>query len=349
MRPDGTLEDWDEIYLPGYRETAQRTDPDTGKVWRQKRDGGARIDELFPMVHDRLRAYQGYWVKSDIEPFRGQFQFARYLDKGHKVYNETTGDVYTITDLIYDPDGTFKGEVRLSGGTDPVETNRLRLDPKNEVVFTRLAQRSEVASAKFTEGSERTDEPAPFTDTVEYSIRRSEPGTVGKRPFDRERQALPLLREPEMEDIVDAGYVVESSGWWFDNIVQFDCFARTNDRLHGRRLDNGGRVKGLVEWFQDFMQKYRWVFLWNGIQQILEWQGLEDAPIERFRNDMVHRPLLFYVRTERLSFARIRRIEQIDVLVNIGSPLGTSAQSGCPVPTGQIGAIINDLGLYGTL
>jgi hypothetical protein len=94
------------------------------------------------------------------------------------------------------------------------------------------------------------------------------------------------------------------------------------------------------------MKRYRWVFLWNGIQQILEWQGTEDEPVGRARNDMVHRPLLYYVRTERISAARVRRIARIDVLVNIGAPVDLVTQSGCPDPTGQIGITVNDLGLY---
>jgi len=71
--------------------------------------------------------------------------------------------------------------------------------------------------------------------------------------------------------------------------------------------------------------------------------------VGRMKNDMVHRPFTFYVRTERISMARVRRIQQIDILVSIGAPQELVAPSGCPVPTGQIGIVINDLGLYSSM
>jgi len=349
MRPDGTLEVWDEVYLPGYKELAVSVNPKTGQPYRQRRDRGARITDLAAMMNEALQSYQGYWVKHPYQPFRGWLQFARYLSQGDTVYNKTTGDVYTIKELVDEEDGSFLGQVLLSGGTTPRETDRLRLDAKNQVVFSHAHPRSEVSTAKYEGTTELTDQPAPFNDTIEWSQTRVEPGTVGKRPFDRERQALPLIRETNLDDLVDPGVAVDTKGWWFDHLIQFDLFGRTNTRLDGESKLDGSGDPGLVKWFQDFMGRYRWVFLWNGIQQILEWQGTADEPVGRMKNDMVHRPFTFYVRTERISMARVRRIQQIDILVSIGAPQELVAPSGCPVPTGQIGIVINDLGLYSSM
>jgi len=347
MRTDGSLEDWDERFLPSYQELSRSINPRTGTPHRQRRDRGARIADLWVMVQDRLKAYQSYFVKTGS--FRGLFQFARYISEGDNIRNLTTGDVYTVKRLVTGHDGEFLGEVILSGGTDPEETDRLRLDTKNMIVASHAHPRSEVSASSYDDESDTTDRPALFNDTVEFSIRRTEPGTVGKRPFDRERQALPLLREPNLDEVVDPSYGVDTYGWWFDHIVQFDLFTRNNERLYGTAAVDGGGDPGLIAWFQDFMMRYRWVFIWNGVQQLLEWQGTEDKPVGNVRNDMVHRPLLWYARTERVSFARIRRIEQIDVLVSIGAPQELSAQTGCPVPTGQVDITVNDLGLYNQL
>ena len=349
MRPDGTLELWDEQYLPGYQEIAVQINPETGEPYRQRRYRGARISDLFAMVGEAMAAYQGYFVKHPYEPFRGWFQFARYLAQGDIVHNTTTGDIYTVEALLNEDDGTFQGQVVLSGGSDPRETDRLKLDEKNMIVYSHSHPRSEVSSTKFDEGTDRTDNPAPFNDTVEVSQLRYEPGTVGKRPFDRERQALPILRESNLDDLIDPDVGVETKGWWFDHIIQFDLFGKTNTRLDGEGKLDGSGDPGLVNWFQDFMMRYRWVFLWNGIQQLLEWQGTRDEPVGNIKNDMVHRPLLYYVRTERISTARVRRISQIDVLVSIGAPEELAEQSGCPAPTGQIDMTVNDFGLYNAL
>lgn len=349
MRPDGTLELWDEIYLPGYQEVALYIDPKTGRPYRQRRDRGARIQDLFTMIGEALEAYQGYFVKHEYEPFRGKFQFARYLAEGDKIYNRTTGDVYTVEGLLVEDDGTFQGQVVLSGGTDPKETDRLRLDRKNTIVYSHAHPRSEVSSTKFDSDTDRTDNPAPFNDTIEASQMRFEPGTVGKRPFDRERQALPVVRESNLDTLIDPNVAMETKGQWYDHIVQFDLFSKTNRRLDGEGKLDGSGDPGLLSWFQDFMMRYRWVFLWNGIQQLLEWQGTRDEPVSNIKSDMVHRPLLYYVRTERVSTARVRRISQIDVLVNIGAPSELAEQSGCPAPTGQIDTTLNDFGLYHAL
>lgn len=346
MRQDGTLELWDENLLQGYLTRAQQVDPRTGFMLRQVRDRGARVPDLMMMAARTLKDYQGYFVKHSYEPFRGWFQFARILLEGDKITNETTGDVYTIARLIEEPDGSFLGQVLLNGGTDPKETDRLRLDPKATIVFSHAAPRSEVSSTKPDSTTERVDQAAPFYEHIEWSMRRTEPGTVGKRPFDRERQALPKIRQYNLDDNVDPTIAVDIYGWWMDHIVQFDLFTRTYGELYGRPELTGGGPIGLVQWFQDFMQRYRWVFLWNGVQQLLEWQGSEDKPVGRYKNDMVNSALLWYVRTERLSTARVRRIEQIDVLVNIGAPEEFTEASGCPAPSGQIDVTVNDLGLY---
>jgi hypothetical protein len=349
MRWDGTLEVWDENLVEHYMARAQQVDPRTGYMARQRRDRGARIQDLAMMIDEALKAYQGYFVHHPYEPFRGWFQFARSLNEGDTIRNKTTGDVYTIKRLIQEGNGTFLGQVLLSGGTDPTETDRLELDPKASIVFGHAAPRSEVASLKPDSATERVDQVAPFYEHIEWSVRRTEPGTVGKRPFDRERQALPKLRQYNLDDPLDPGIAVDIYGWWIDHIVQFDLFGRNFNDLYGKPVLAGGGPLGLVSWFQDFMQRYRWVFIWNGIQQLLEWQSAGDEVVSRYKNDMAHRGLLWYARTERISTARTRRIDSIDVVVNIGAPEELTEASGCPAPTGQIEMTVNDQGLYGSL
>lgn len=349
MRQDGTLELFDEILLPNYMEQASQMDPRTGQPYRQRRGRGATIMDLASMIEEALTAYQGYWVKNPLMEFRGWLQFARELNVGDQVYNKTTGDVYTIKDLLYEPDGSFLGEVLLSGGSDPRETDRLELDKRSSIVFGHADPRSEVPSARFTESGVKVDKPAPFPEVIEWSVQRMEPGTVGKRPFDRERQAVPMLRESNLDDLVDPGIGVDVKGQWFDNIVQFDLFARTNEVLYGSKKVNGTGTVGLIKWFKDFMLRYNWVFQWNGITRILDWQSTRDQAVSQYRNDMVHRPLLYYVRTEDVSMARFRRIARIDVLVNIGTPMELEGSGAVPIPTGQIGTVVNDMGLYQSL
>lgn len=347
MKSNGALEDWDEILLAGYRERLKQTDPETGLPTRQKRDRGARCQNLFAMMKDRLEAYQGHFVKTG--PYRGTFQFARYLKLGDQITNKTTGDVYTIKERHHDEDGVFSGEVTLSGGTDPAETDTLRLDAENLVVFEHAHKYSEVSSSEFDSASDRTDKPAPLNDTIEYSRVRYEPGTVGKRPFDREKQAVPSVRESNLDDDVDPGLGYRVSGQWYDNLVQFDLYARTNERLDGSLSPTGVGDQGLLAWFQNFMELYKWVFLWNGVNKILEWQGREDEVVRRYKNEFAKRSLLYYVRTERICVARHRRIAQLDVFATVGAPEECTAQSGVPVPTGQIDATLSDFGLYSEL
>lgn len=341
MRSDGTFENWDDLFTLPYKYGMDGANtPDV----RQRRSRGATIQQFFAMVQQGLISYQGYFVKTGA--YRGLFQFARYLEPGDKVFNKSTGDVYTIDNLIRDREGRFLGEVHLQGGTDPQEADRLELDPKNMIIYAHLEQRSETPTLAPDTVGATTDKPRPMQDTVEYTLLKFEPGSLGKRPFDRERQAAPMMREENISDTVDPDVSHTISGWFFDNLVQFNLYARTNRRLDGE-VSLAGGDPGLVSWFLDFMARYTWAFKHNGVQDLQLWQGGPDQLVGHMRNDLVRRPITFWVRTERMSTARGRRLAQVDLTVNVGLPPGVPAPSGdLPVASGQIDVMVNDQGLY---
>ena len=95
-------------------------------------------------------------------------------------------------------------------------------------------------------------------------------------------------------------------GQWFESVVQFDVWAQTNERANV-----------LLNWFEDFMDRYRWVLKWNGIQETFYWQRNEDALVSRWRNDIVHRTVEYYFRTDRIRAADIRRIISLSLVVDV--------------------------------
>lgn len=96
-------------------------------------------------------------------------------------------------------------------------------------------------------------------------------------------------------------------GQYFDNVVEFTCWAATNKTANERAF-----------WLEDLMLTYHWYFKYMGIKEIIYLQRLEDRYWEDVKtqgNLLKSRSLQYYVRTDRtfeVSAAMLR-----DILINV--------------------------------
>jgi hypothetical protein len=150
-----------------------------------------------------------------------------------------------------------------------------------------------------------TEESPPVdmsTEVITYSLIRREPATQGGPPFKGNRQELkPRIRSIE-DDPNHMGFKIMVLGQEFENEVVFTCWAKTNKHVNKRAL-----------WFEDVMREYAWFLKYNGVKEYLFMRRLEDISVDLTGdNNIIHgRPLVYYVRTERLthlSEPTIRRI-----------------------------------------
>jgi hypothetical protein len=141
------------------------------------------------------------------------------------------------------------------------------------------------------------------TEVVSISLIKREPGAFDQgAPFQGSVKNLrPILRESK-QDPTSPGYRKVVLGKWYDNLVQFTCWAQTNKEAITRSF-----------WFEQFIEKYTWFFTASGVQRVIFWRQEEDKLIDNDGKKLYGRPLLFYVKTEELTEYSEKEIEEIYV------------------------------------
>ena len=146
-----------------------------------------------------------------------------------------------------------------------------------------------------------------FNPTITYSLKLKEPGTSGQGgPFGDKREYRPRIRTPKGYTISnDAGdrSAIEY-GQKFDCLVQFDVWAETHTD-----------AEELADWFEDFMVKYAGVFEKNGMDRVLFWQRLRDSTKEAWRDNIVSRSLIYFIRYDQTSYVDLGVIEEVNYVI----------------------------------
>lgn len=273
----------------------------TNQVAMTKRLSNLSVDDLFIIVKECLRDYQGY---HRLDPhgsnWRVQFPYARYLSKGDLVRNLTTKEVYTV-DRVFD---AYRKDVLLSGVTYPKATDKLRIPKENEIDLKHGFPRSFVSSQGFDTSSEHGDKPEPFNDTITFLVKKSDPKSLSKTPFGGgSKQLGPTFRETKINP-ENPDEVIEIEGFPFHSTVCFDCWARDNKK-----------ATELIAWFEDFMFKTKWIYELWGISKIFYWGRREDEEVYRWRSDITKRTVEYLVETERIFLSRSTRLKEVSVQI----------------------------------
>jgi len=255
----------------------------------RRADRSATLNQITTYIKQSLIDFQGKWERTRRGAWVIAFPNARYLSVGDKIRNYTAQKTYIVSEVI--EEAGKGGIVKLNnlGAPAIVDGDILLLEEKNTVNF-------ESSYSKYIQ--ERPV--AEWRDTIVYRVKRREPGTIGKHPFDPPTEIKPRVREYSI-DQDHPGCHIMVSGQWFDNLIQFDCWSKLNNS-----------ADSLVEWFEDFMFKYTWVWKKNGVNEILYWMRNIDLESTKFRNDLAVRSTTYYFRTETITTIREYDLKQID-------------------------------------
>lgn len=333
---DPILEDFDELTLKyfnvspiaqniifGTSDKDRLLSPD-----RLKADRSASIQDLYDMISVLLEKYQMYFVPSTKNPFLLVFPFMIVEPKiGDRLRNLDTNEIYTIKYVPKAKNNRFYGSVLLDAGVKgPKEGEKLQYinadgignSEKKLVDFYHSYPLSSANSLENSSGDRGVAQSEPFAPTVVVEMRRQEPGTVGKRPFDMMKEAKPRVRETYKHPDDPINYSVQVRGQWYDNILRFTCYDKTNFG-----------AERLISWFNDFLYKYAWVIKKNGIQEMLYWQRRADENIQVWRDDIVGYPVEWYFRTEEHTIEVIHNITEIDISSRLAkNDMGVSPPTG---------------------
>jgi hypothetical protein len=147
------------------------------------------------------------------------------------------------------------------------------------------------------------------TPTVTFSLLKREPGQFGQGgPFGAKHQNLrPMLRE-EFTDPENPGYRVATTGYWYDNLVRFTCWSRTNKTANAK-----------AEWFENLMEEYTWWFRLNGVSRVIFWGRDADIVVNVDQNKWYGRPIDYFVKTEKVRVFNEKTLEEILIKLKVKS------------------------------
>jgi hypothetical protein len=144
---------------------------------------------------------------------------------------------------------------------------------------------------------------ASETETISFGLVKREPGCFSQgAPFQGSvRNLRPLFREIR-DDPENPGYQQLVTGYWYENIVQFTCWAKTNKVANARAI-----------WLEDLMEEYAWWFTMQGTQRAIFWGQEKDKVMPVNENKWYGRPINYFIKTERLRVLSEKTLEEIIV------------------------------------
>jgi hypothetical protein len=158
---------------------------------------------------------------------------------------------------------------------------------------------------RFTE--EDTNIPAE-TETIVFSLINRRPGAFAGGPpgTNGPRNLKPRQREL-ISDPENPGNRIAIMGYWYENIVRFTCWARTNKTANERAL-----------WFEDLMIEYDWWFCLQGVNRVIFQERHADIVTQIDNNRWYGRPIDYFVKTEDIRAFQEKAFEEILINVKIG-------------------------------
>ena len=306
MRADGQIERHDELLASQYK--LDNTN---------RQDATAKLSNFYSYIEEALRLYQGYYVPHPLDGFNGIFPFAWYLREGMKIDNTSIGVTYTIKDVQVDVNDNPTGYVTLEGGNSktPSVYHRLKFRREDAVVFMHGFPRTFAQTYAFEpdgSGELSSQYAQAWRDTITWIVANKEPADLKGTKDQRKR--FRQIKDYESDD----SYTISYTGQWFDAVVQLDCWTKSN-----------ASAEKLIEWFEQFMELYRGVFRWNGVDKLIYRDRTSDELVTRWRDDIVNRTLRYNVRVENVISTVISKIRSIAATFSL-MPSGVYWPTGVP-------------------
>jgi hypothetical protein len=145
-----------------------------------------------------------------------------------------------------------------------------------------------------------------FSSVISVGITRRSPASTRETntPFDDNREVKPRARV--IEKYEESGGYVEIQGQRFDNLLQFDCWARTNTEANE-----------LISWLEGFLVRWEFWFASLGIDKMCYYASGSDlspteaAAMSSWRQPFKLRTVEWYVRDEKLYYSNQYDIQAI--------------------------------------
>lgn len=145
------------------------------------------------------------------------------------------------------------------------------------------------------------------SEVITFSLVLRQPGAFGQGPpFEGKVKNLKFVPRESIIDKDNPTYRVQINGYYYDNLVRFTAWARTNKEANARAL-----------WFEDLMSEYDWWFKLQGMQRVIFWERNTDIVTNVDENKWYGRPMNYFVRTEKLKAFSQKQIEEILIRLSL--------------------------------
>jgi len=307
------MTDLDRVFTDNY---LQVYDPSKKvlEIRRKSRaEGNLSLKESMDLISVLLREWQTYYIPNTYDRNVLFFPYAfRELKEGDRIFNKTTGETYTIDQVIVNPQSNkWEGVVKITSVNVPNPIDREILEFQNDARYVDFDHAYRVTPPNEISTNESGDglSPPPMRPVISWTLARQEPGVQSGKAFGPNKVLKPTIREI-LKDPQYPGYSVSVLGQYFDNIVQFDALY----------IDNSS-AESLVEWFNNFLTKHRPVLQQNGVAQLYYSRRLEDVTDQRWRQPIWKRTIQWYFRTEQLTAIYERDLLWIETSLSIASSI----------------------------
>jgi len=145
---------------------------------------------------------------------------------------------------------------------------------------------------------------------VTFSLQHRQPGSIsGGKPYNSDVLELKPHVRNISNDPHNVGYALITTGQKFENRIILTCWAKTNKRANYR-----------ARWLEDTLREYNWFIRYQGIEEFIFMEQQEDLLLELDgkANTLKGRPLIYYVRTERLGHVSEPTIRRLVLRYGIG-------------------------------
>ena len=144
-------------------------------------------------------------------------------------------------------------------------------------------------------------------DTITWKLISRKPGLYGKgKAGDTRVQEMVRHFRGVFLDPDEAGQSIISHGQFMDNMIEFTIWSQ-----------DASTANRLAVWFELLMEEFRWFFLFHGINRVLFQERKSDIFKEVSGHTLHGRPLIYFIRTERVNLIRESLLKHIIVQMTV--------------------------------
>lgn len=141
----------------------------------------------------------------------------------------------------------------------------------------------------------------PERDVIGWALRERYPGTFAQgKPGTKRVQEYTMHLRGVFKDPAQPGHAIAAFGKKMDNFIELCVMSGDSNSANRRAL-----------WLEDVLEESRWIFQFNGFERLLFHKREKDDFEDVNSNPCHKRPLIYYVRSEKIVLYRVALLRKL--------------------------------------